>query len=157
MTWTRRIVVLLAISVAACGPVLRRPTFTPQPTSALLEVAAPPPPARVEIIPAEPSATAVWMDGEWIWRRAQWAWMPGRWVNPPDGAAFAPWVFERGPDGRLWYAAGAWRRADGTAVDAPPALATASPESGAVVDATGTMVTTGPTLRDRPRPASSNQ
>ena len=156
MTWTLRIAFLLAI-FAACGPLLRRPGFTPQPTSALSEVGAPPPPARVEIIPAEPSSTAVWLDGEWIWRRAQWAWLPGRWVNPPADALWAPWVFERGPDGRLWYAPSAWRRPDGTVVDPPPALATASPETGAVVDAAGTIVTTGPTLRDLPRPASSTQ
>jgi hypothetical protein len=156
MAWIRRIAILLAISTA-CGPLLRRPAFTPQPASALSEVGAPPPPARVEIIPAEPSSTAVWLDGEWIWRRAQWAWLPGRWVNPPADASFAPWVFERGPDGRLWYAPGAWRAPDGTAVDPPTALATASPETGAVVDATGTIVTTGPTQRDRPRPASSTR
>ena len=156
MTWTPRIAVLLAIFVA-CGPLLRRPGFTPQPTSALSEVAAPPPPARVEIIPAEPSSTAVWLDGEWIWRRAQWAWLPGRWVNPPADALWAPWVFERGPDGRLWYAPSAWRRPDGTVADPPPALATASPETGAVVDATGTIVTTGPTLRALPRAASSSE
>jgi len=156
MAWTRRIVVLLAIFIA-CGPLLRRPAFTPQPTTALTEVVAPPPPARVEIIPDAPSSTAVWMDGEWIWRRAQWAWLPGRWVNPPDGALFAPWVFERGPDGRLWYASGTWRKPDGTAVDPPPPLAMASPDTGAVVDAAGTIVTTGPTQRDRPRPASSSQ
>jgi hypothetical protein len=148
---------LLLVLAAACGPLVRRPALMPQPSSALVEVGTNPPPARVEIVPPEPSSTAVWMDGEWIWRRAQWAWLPGRWVEPPPGAQFASWVFERGSDGRLWYAPGEWRRPDGTAVDPPQALAIAAVESGVVVTADGTTETTGPTLRNRPKPASSSR
>jgi len=81
--------------------------------------------------------------------------LPGRWVEPPQGALFAPWVFERGPDGRLWYAPGEWRRPDGSPVDAPQPLAIAAVESGAVVTADGSSETTGPTLRRRPKPVSS--
>jgi hypothetical protein len=114
-----------------------------------------PPPARVEVLPAAPGPTAVWMDGEWIWRRAQWAWLPGRWVEPPGGALFSPWVFVRGADGHLWYAPGEWRKADGSPVDPPPALAIASVEMTAVVNAGGETETTGPILRARPKPASS--
>lgn len=112
-----------------------------------MAVATPPPPARVELVPPRPSAVAVWVDGEWTWRRALWAWMPGRWVEPAAGSTFSPWVFVRGGDGALWYAPGVWRDAKGAQVDAPAALAVATVETGEVVNAQGTTETTGPTLR----------
>lgn len=89
----------------------------------------------------------MWVDGEWIWRRGLWAWMPGRWVEAPAGARYAPWEFVRAVDGRLWYAAGVWRDAQGTAITAPVPLGVASVEAGEVVTAEGSTATTGPTLR----------
>lgn len=142
----------LILAVAACASPLPRPAYAAQPTSALVEVDRPPPPARVEVLPARPSSGAVWVDGEWIWRRGRWAWRPGRWVNAPMGQRFSPWVFVRAPDGTLWYAPGVWRDASGARVDSPPALATAEVESGEVVDADGATETTGPTRRERSRP-----
>ena len=148
------LVTLFVISPLAigCGSSLPHPTFAPQPPSALVEVDQAPPPARVEIVPARPSALAVWVDGEWIWRRGRWAWLTGRWVTPPPGARFCAWVFVRGTDGRLWSAPGTWRDASGAVVDLKP-LALASVEAGAVIDADGTAETTGPILHDRPHPA----
>lgn len=148
------VVWLLALAGAACSPSLRHPTYTPQSTAALEPVDRPPPPARVEIVPDRPAGApqeAVWVDGEWIWRRGLWAWLPGRWVIPPPGASFAAWVFERRADGTLWYARGAWRDARGAEVDPPPPLAIATVEAGPVVDADGTIETTGPTQRERPK------
>lgn len=138
-----------------CGPLVRRPPYAAQPADALVQVWSPPPPARVEIVPAEPAPRDVWVDGEWIWRRSQWAWLPGRWVAPPPGLQFSPWVFVRGQDGRFWYAPGVWRDAKGTPVDPPDALATASVETGVVVTAEGDAEVTGPSVRRRPRPAAS--
>ncbi len=135
------------LAVACGGGSLPRATYMPQATSALVAVAAPPPPARVELVPANPSPGAVWIDGEWIWRRERWAWMPGRWVEAPPGSTFAPWVFVRAIDGGLWYAPGAWHDAKGAPVDAPVALSVATVEGGAVVDAEGTPGTTGPNVR----------
>jgi hypothetical protein len=145
----------ICASSLACGHLVRHPTYVPQPTSALVSVEMPPPPARVEIVPTEPSATAVWVDGEWMWRRERWAWLPGRWVEQPAGVALSPWVFVRGLDGALWYAPGVWRDAKGAPVDPPPALSVASVETGAVVTAEGVTEVTGPNVRDRPRPAAS--
>jgi hypothetical protein len=142
----------VCLLAAACASRIPRPTFVPQPTDALIEVGQPPPPARVEVMPASPGRPAVWLDGEWIWRRGQWAWLSGRWCNPPAGTSFSPWVFERGADGRLWYAPGVWRDAGGTPVDPPPPLAIAAVQSAAVINANGSIETTGPTLHDRPRP-----
>ena len=146
------VVFALGALALACSPSLPRPTYAPQPTSSLLEVGQPPPPARVEIVPTRPTTLALWVDGEWIWRRGRWAWLTGRWVAPPSGAVFCPWVFVRGADGRLWFAPGVWRDAQGAAVDVP-SLAMASVQAGAVVDADGTTETTGPILRDRPHGA----
>jgi hypothetical protein len=145
------VVALVTALAGACTPAMPRPPYTAQPSSALVEVTRPPPPARVEIIPARPREDAVWLDGEWIWRRSRWAWLSGRWVVPPAGAAFSVWSFVRGVDGRLWYAPGEWRDTHQAVVDSPPALAMALVEGGAVVDADGRTETTGPILRERPR------
>lgn len=136
-----------AIAPAACTESISHPAYAPQPTSALVEVQIPPPPGRVEAIPDRPTkGDIVWVDGEWSWHRSRWAWKPGRWVEPPAGGKFLPWVFVRGPDGRLWYAAGGWRDAKGAALD-PPALAVARVDAVEVVNASGDTQTTGPTLR----------
>jgi hypothetical protein len=146
---------LLGLVGPGCGPLVQHPPYVAQPAAALIRVDSPPPPARVELIPARPSPGAVWIDGEWIWRREQWAWLPGRWLSIPAGCSFSPWVFVRGADGRLFYAPGAWRDAKGTLVDPPDALATAAVETGVVVTADGDTEVTGPSIRRRPRPAAS--
>lgn len=141
----------LAFAVACGSHTLAHPPYAPQPQSALVEVTAPLPPGRVEAVPDRPSSTAVWIDGEWAWRRSRWAWRPGRWVEPPQGSAFSPAVLVRGVDGRLWYAAGAWRDAHGVSVDAPAPVGSATVGVADVVNASGTTETTGPTMRREPR------
>jgi hypothetical protein len=145
-------VVAFALGVATaggCGPLVPHPTYGAQAPAALEQVDRPPPPARVEVVPAQPAPDAVWVDGEWIWRRSRWAWLLGRWVVPPAGAVFAPWTFVRGKDGKLWYARGGWRDGSGERVSPPPALALASVQGGAVVDAEGEVETTGPILHEQ--------
>src|SRR5689334_3320659 len=68
---------VLALALFGCSSSLPHPTYTPQPQSALVEVAFPPPPARPEIVPDKPSDDAVWIDGEWAWRGRRWAWRSG--------------------------------------------------------------------------------
>jgi hypothetical protein len=148
-------VLVVSALVAGCARPLAHPVYAAQPTTALVEVDRPPPPARVEILPTRPSPEAVWIDGEWLWRRARWAWLPGRWVQPPPGATFAAWAFVRGADGRLWYAPGAWYDARRAPMVPPASLGIALVEAGAVVDADGRTETTGPILRDRPLPANA--
>jgi hypothetical protein len=130
-----------------CSASLPRPPYTAQPTSALVQVEQPPPPARVELLPVRPDKVAVWVDGQWIWRRSLWSWMPGGWVTPPVGARYAPWEFVRGADGGLWYAEGVWRDAQGNALPALVPLSVAAVEAGEVVTAEGVAATTGPTRR----------
>ena len=124
-----------------------RPPYSPQPTSALTELAAPPPPARVEGVPARPKPTAVWIDGEWSWRRGRWSWLPGRWIEPPPAETYSPWVVVRGADGKLWMASGTWRDAKGNSVDEPAPLSLGVVDTGQVVNASGTIEPTGRTLK----------
>jgi hypothetical protein len=149
-----RIAVILACAAIAAMPACARkiplPRFVPQPSSALVEVEAAAPPARVEILPNRPSRSAVWIDGEWTKRNGRWAWLRGRWVNLPPHASFSPSVFVRGSDGRMWYAPGTWRDDRGAPVEPPPVLAYASAESGPVTAADGSTPATGPTVLGGP-------
>ena len=142
-----RLAPVLAVTAAllgCAGASIPHPKYAPQPTSALVPITHEPPPARVENIPAPPvippgQVAAVWVDGEWTWQRRRWAWTPGRWVAPPAGATYSPWVTVRAPDGALYFAPAQWRDAKGAPIDPPKPLATATVESGAVVDAEGDM------------------
>ena len=69
---------------------------------------------------------------------------------PPAGARFCPWEFVARRRRALWFAPGSWRDANGNVLELK-ALAMASVEAGAVVDADGTTETTGPIVHDRPR------
>jgi hypothetical protein len=139
-------VALASLWALGCSHTLAHPHYGPQLQTALVEVGLPPPPGRVEAVPSRPVDTSVWVDGEWSWRRGRWAWLPGRWVDPPAGATFAPWVFVRGLDGKLWYAAGSWHDAGGLPTAAPQPMATAAVSSVEVVNASGATESTGPTL-----------
>jgi hypothetical protein len=126
-----------AVLFFSCGTRLPHPPYAPHPTSALVEVRFPPPPARAEAVPAQPSNEAVWVDGEWQWRRRKWAWAPGSWVVVPPGGAFSPWTVVRDDNGTLFHAPGTWRNARGEAVPAPKPIALGEAPSGVVVDPEG--------------------
>lgn len=76
-----------------------------------LIVATPPPPAKVERVPADPEGRCAWQDGQWLWRGGRWQWQPGAWVVPPVGCHYAPpsmaWVQATQRD-VLYYMHGAW-------------------------------------------------
>ena len=140
---------LWGLVLAACSGGVAHPPYAPQPQSALVEVLAPPPPGRVEVIPPRPKGASAWVDGEWTWRRRRWSWTAGRWVARPAGALFSPWVFERGPDGRFWYAPGVWRNAKGAAVSPPAVIAAAKVDSAPIVNASGIVEDTAITAASR--------
>ncbi len=79
------------------------------PSSEMIEVPYPPPPARVETIPAPPSPDQVWLDGQWEWAGEVWRWREGIWAKPPPGAYFTPWSTRRRADGQLLFARAEWR------------------------------------------------
>ncbi len=133
------ILALLAASAASgvelgCSSRLPHPPYVQQPTSALVAVAFPPPPAKHEFVPAQPTSDAVWIDGEWVWRGRQYRWKPGRWVAVPAGALFSPWAQVRDREGNLYVAPGTWRNAANQDLPEPPALAVAASNS---AEATG--------------------
>jgi hypothetical protein len=139
----------LAASTAAavaCRGSLPTPRYVGQPSSALVLVPYPPPPARVEVLPAKPHDEAVWLDGEWNWDGRRWIWKLGRWVIPPADAAFSPWTSVRNRTGMLYFATGVWRDARGAVVADPPVLAVASAATGPVVGAGGETYPTGQNL-----------
>jgi hypothetical protein len=151
----RQAAAAIVVLCVACSSRLPHPPWTAQPTSALVEVPFPPPPARAEAVPAKPQDDAVWIDGEWTWRGRRWAWMPGRWVVTPAGTTFSPWTSVRRDDGVLFYAPGVWRTANGEVATAPKPLAVAGAGSGVVFEPGGDIERTGPTLnleRRRTRP-----
>jgi|CZKU01.1.fsa_nt_gi hypothetical protein len=137
----------LVLLVFACAGRLPRPVYVAQPTSALAEVGYPPPPARVELVPKQPSSDAVWIDGEWQWQGRRWAWRIGRWVVPPEGAKFSPWMMVRGADGVVFYAEGTWRDASHHDIAEPAPLATGRPTLSDVPDPEGELEKTGNSIR----------
>jgi hypothetical protein len=138
------LVCTFALALAfACGKAMPHPPYSPQGTGDLIAVSSEPPPARVEVVPPEPSVGAVWLDGEWQYARKRWVWSPGRWVEPIPGATYSPWQTARATDGSLYMAKGVWRSVDGGVIDPPKALAYASPEPGVVFDPTGEVARTG--------------
>lgn len=141
----------LAVTLAAVGCASSpppHPPWVPQPTSALIEIPFPPPPARAEYMPKSPVADAVWVDGEWRWKGRRWAWESGRWVVVPTGAAFSPWVTVRNGDRVLFLASGTWRDASGAEIPAPKSLAIGSASPGSVVASDGVTEETGPNIKD---------
>jgi len=150
----RRSFALIAGLGLGCSSGLRHPPYDPQPESALIEVTLPPPPGRVEVIPAAPIRDAVWIDGEWGWRGHKWGWQPGYWAVTPRDAKFSPWVFVRGADGRLWTAPGVWRDARGSPTQGPAQLAVAHVDSAEVVNAVGATESTASTEAAKPRAAA---
>jgi hypothetical protein len=130
-----------------CAGSLPHPPYAAQPSSALSLVPIAPPPSRVEQVPDSPGRGAVWVDGEWVYRRGRWAWLLGRWVTVPAGASFSPWAIVRAPDGALYFAPGVWRDKSGKPIDPPVPIAFASASAGPVVDAEGMIQMTGRTVK----------
>jgi hypothetical protein len=134
-----------AVALTCGGRTVPHPRFVQQPTSALVEVPYPPPPARVELVPDRPYDDAVWVDGEWTWQGRRWAWRPGRWVVVPPGVFFSPWTTVRAADGTLYIAEGAWRNAEGTEVPAPPVVEPGKARPATVVSPEGELEKVAPT------------
>ena len=66
----------------------------------------PPPPAKVEEVPPQPSGTCTWTDGYWEFSD-RWEWQPGEWVVPQAHCRLAP-VELRRQAGQLWHARPRW-------------------------------------------------
>ena len=94
-----------------------RPTDAPDPTQAYQPPAPPvnevvtgtqPPPPIMEVQPAQPFATAVWIPGYWHWNGVRYAWVVGRWSPRPAGHEWEAHRWDRREDGRWVERAGHW-------------------------------------------------
>lgn len=140
-------VIFGALCLAACGGTVPGPDTVAQPHLAYDQVPYPPPPARVETVPAAPDKRAVWVDGGWRWRGKHWSWWLGRWVVAPAGAHYAREAVMRSKTGALLAAPGAWFDAKGQPMPEPAPLAFAGAGEGDVVDGEGHVVTVGKNRR----------
>lgn len=66
----------------------------------VVDLGAPPPPARVEVVPA-PRYGYVWAPGYWAWDGYRYFWVAGRWVGERPGYLYAPGRWE--PRGPHWH------------------------------------------------------
>src|ERR1700678_3902691 len=70
-----------------CGS-LPLPPPVPPPETDFVGVAAPPPPARGELVPPPLKGARFWVDGSWMWEGSRWKWAPGGWFAPPAGVQY---------------------------------------------------------------------
>ena len=71
----------------------------------------PPPPVRIEEVPAPPGPAEVyvWQPGHWHWNGADYVWKPGRYERRPSTTARwvpAEWVAK--PNGQWVFHSGHW-------------------------------------------------
>lgn len=59
-----------------------RPRWRPRTIEVKPQPSAPPPPARVDARPPQPSVHAEWLPGYWHWSSPDWLWIAGRWRVP---------------------------------------------------------------------------
>ncbi len=82
LTKLRFSVLLATLALAGCA--------VPASGEAELNVAVPPPPARVEVVGVAPFPGAVWIRGHWIRRGDDWVWIKGYWARRP--VPYARWI-----------------------------------------------------------------
>jgi hypothetical protein len=73
----------------------------------IVEQPSEPPPVRVEVIPARPDPTFIWIRGNWEWR-GHWVWVGGHWDRPHPGVNWVRGHWEPRVHGSVWISAG-WR------------------------------------------------
>jgi hypothetical protein len=112
-------VLLLATALLGCGastPLVPRGPHPPH-VQEFQSVPYPPPPAKVEELPATPRDTScAWVDGHYRFEGRGFSWQPGRWVLPTPGCYYAPAevAWSKGGESRLYYTPPRWYK-DGAA------------------------------------------
>ncbi len=92
--------------LAACGASQAEAPRGAHPPNDAVSVPFPPPPAKVEEVPAQPNPACVWVDGYWEFTD-RWEWQPGEWVIPQAHCRLAP-VELRRQAGLLLHARPRW-------------------------------------------------
>lgn len=90
-------VAAVAIGLAGCV------ASTPIEVEGRVTAPRPPPVARVEVVPAPPGPTSVfvWQPGRWHWNGGDYVWVSGRYVQRP--AQYRQWVAGRWVDRRGFW------------------------------------------------------
>jgi hypothetical protein len=99
--------IALTIALGASGCVV-------QPARPGVEVVAtqPPPPPRVEVIPAPPRAREYieWEPGHWHWDGREYRWVEGHYVERPHReAVYVPGHWDERPNGTWVWVGPRWR------------------------------------------------
>jgi hypothetical protein len=67
-----------------------------------------PPRARMDVRPAKPFSSAIWISGYWRWNGRQYIWITGKWAKPRYGKVWVNGHWKR--TNRGWhYIPGHWR------------------------------------------------
>ena len=106
MTPPRPVSLWFALLALGCGSRQAEAPRGAHPPNDAVVVPYPPPPAKVEEIPAQPAPACVWADGYWDFTD-RWEWQAGEWVVPAAHCRLAP-VELRRQQGQLWYARPRW-------------------------------------------------
>jgi hypothetical protein len=88
-----------------------RPVYVQQPPpggEVVVEQPSQPPPPQVEVRPAPPDPTFVWIGGYYDFGPHGWVWIGGHWDRPHPGARWTRGHWERRGHGSVWISAG-WR------------------------------------------------
>lgn len=92
----------LALVLLATAPLAQA---RPLAVQAVIVAPMAPPPLQIEVIPAPPFTSAVWIPGHWFWAGGRYAWLPGhyaypharlRWVAPHWRQRAGGWYFVPG-------------------------------------------------------------
>lgn len=62
----------------------------------------------VYVRPAAPSASHIWVEGDWVYTNGNYAWHEGYWAAPRRGRVWVAGNWEQGRRGYYWRA-GHWR------------------------------------------------
>lgn len=94
--------------LAGCAGSLPEPPMTKHPRESYVSVPYPPSGALAETVPPRPSSTALWVDGDWVFRGQVYAWQRGGWVEVTGAAQYAHSMVLYLPGGRLMFAPATW-------------------------------------------------
>lgn len=98
----RSLMFVFVVGAAACAVTVRAP-------SGVVYIHRAPPPIRVEVRGARPSAQHVWVAGHWVGRGEEFVWEPGRWVLLESGhRAWVEGAWRHDRNGWFWVE-GHWR------------------------------------------------
>ncbi len=92
------------LKIAALSAFLLAGVSTKAQVSIGIQIAAPPPPRAVVVMPAQPEPESLWVAGYWYPVSGHYYWHEGYWSRPPYVGAY--WVGPRHEGGR--YFAGYW-------------------------------------------------